>query len=118
MKDGLVATEAGEAAAYSMVRLQDRGSFFIEPGTKVYAGMVVGENSCNQGMPAKLCKTKQLTNIRAAGSDEAIRLEPPRLMSLEQAIEWLGNGEYLEVTPDSIRIRKKHLDPNARVRPS
>ena len=113
-RGALVAMEAGEAVAYSMFRLQDRGSFFIEPGTKVYAGMVVGEANRNQDIPVNVCKAKQLTNVRAAGSDEAIRLEPPRLLSLDQAIEWLGNDEYLEVTPDSIRIRKQILNPSGR----
>ena len=112
----LVAMEAGDAVAYSMFRLQDRGTFFIEPGTKVYVGMVVGENDREQDMPVNVCKTKQLTNVRAAGSDEAVRLEPPRLLSLDQAIEWLGEDEYLEVTPKTIRIRKKYLDQSQRVR--
>ena len=76
--------------------------------------MVVGEANRNQDIPVNVCKTKQLTNVRAAGSDEAIRLEPPRLLSLDQAIEWLGNDEYLEVTPDSIRIRKQILNPSGR----
>lgn len=111
----LVAMEAGEAVAYSMFRLQDRGSFFIEPGTKVYVGMVVGENNREQDMPVNVCKGKQLTNIRAAGSDEAVRLEPPRILSLEQAIEWLGDDEYLEVTPKAIRIRKKPVERNKKV---
>jgi GTP-binding protein len=106
-RGALVAVEPGEAVAYSMFRLQDRGSFFIEPGTRVYPGMVVGENTREQDMPVNVCKTKQLTNVRAAGSDEAVRLEPARLLSLDQAIEWLGEGEYLEVTPQSFRIRKK-----------
>jgi GTP-binding protein len=106
-RGALVAMEAGDAVPYSMFRLQDRGTFFIEPGTRVYPGMVVGENARTQDMPVNVCKTKQLTNVRAAGSDEAVRLEPPRLLSLDQAIEWLGDGEYLEVTPKSIRIRKK-----------
>jgi len=108
-KGALVAMETGSAIPYSIFRLQDRGSFFIEPGTKVYAGMVVGENNRAQDMPVNVCKTKQLTNVRAAGSDEAVRLEPPRLMSLDQALEWLGTDEYLEVTPESIRIRKRDL---------
>jgi GTP-binding protein len=112
----LVAMESGEAVAYSMFRLQDRGSFFIEPGTKVYAGMVVGENARENDIPVNVCKTKQLTNIRAAGSDEAVRLEPPRLLSLDQAIEWLGDDEYLEVTPKAIRIRKKPYDRGSRAR--
>jgi GTP-binding protein len=112
----LVAMEAGEAVIYSMYRLQDRGSFFIEPGTKVYAGMVVGENAREQDIPVNVCKTKQLTNMRAVGSEDTVRLEPPRLLTLEQAIEWLGDDEYLEVTPKAIRIRKKYLDNGARAR--
>jgi GTP-binding protein len=115
-RGAMIAMETGEAVAYGMFRLQDRGSFFIEPGTRVYAGMVVGEHNRDQDLPVNVCKTKQLTNIRAAGADEAIRLEPPRLLTLEQAIEWLGDDEYLEVTPKAIRIRKKHLDPSARSR--
>ncbi len=106
-RGALVAMEAGDAIPYSIFRLQDRGTFFIEPGTKVYAGMVVGENERNQDMPINVCKTKQLTNVRAVGSDDTVRLEPPRLMSLEQALEWLATDEYLEVTPESIRIRKR-----------
>jgi GTP-binding protein len=76
----------------------------------------VGENARENDMVVNVCKTKQLTNVRAAGSDEAVRLEPPRLLSLEQAIEWLGDDEYLEVTPKSMRIRKKYLDQSQRVR--
>jgi GTP-binding protein len=116
-KGALVAMEAGSAIPYSIFRLQDRGTFFIEPGTKVYAGMVVGENKRNQDMPINVCKTKQLTNVRAVGSDEAVRLEPPRLLSLDQALEWLSTDEYLEVTPESIRIRKRDLG-NGKIRPS
>ena len=116
-KGALVAMEAGNAIPYSIFRLQDRGTFFIEPGTKVYPGMVVGENKRNQDMPINVCKTKQLTNVRAVGSDEAVRLEPPRLMSLDQALEWLSTDEYLEVTPASIRIRKRDSG-SGRIRPS
>ena len=113
-RGALVAMEAGDAVPYALFRLQDRGTFFIEPGTRVYPGMVVGENARNGDIPVNVCKTKQLTNVRAVGSDEAVRLEPPRLLSLEQAIEWLGSDEYLEVTPATIRIRKRVLDPNTR----
>ena len=108
--------EAGDAVPYALFRLQDRGTFFIEPGTRVYAGMVVGENGRDNDIPVNVCKTKQLTNVRAAGSEEAVHLEPPRILTLEQAIEWLGSDEYLEVTPKTIRIRKKYLDPAARAR--
>ncbi|HEY7269209.1 MAG TPA: translational GTPase TypA [Dehalococcoidia bacterium] len=115
-KGALVAMESGDSVAYALFRLQDRGDFFIEPGTKVYAGMVVGENARENDIPVNVCKTKQLTNIRAAGSDEAVRLEPARILTLEQSIEWLGNDEYLEVTPKALRLRKKYLDPSQRAR--
>jgi GTP-binding protein len=115
-RGALVAMETGEAVAYALFRLQDRGVFFIEPGTRVYAGMVVGENARENDIPVNVCKTKQLTNIRAAGADEAVRLEPARILTLEQAVEWLGNDEYLEVTPRALRIRKKYLDAAARAR--
>ena len=117
-KGALVAMEAGEAVAYGMWKLQERSVFFIEPGTRVYVGMVVGENAREQDMTVNVCKTKQLTNMRASGSDEAVRLEPPHLLTLEQAIEWIGDDELVEVTPRSIRIRKKLLDANARHRMS
>jgi GTP-binding protein len=115
-KGALVAMEAGEAVAYGMWKLQERSSFFIEPGTRVYQGMVVGENAREHDMTVNVCKTKHLTNMRASGADEAIRLEPPHLMTLEQAIEWIGDDELVEVTPRSIRLRKRHLDANERNR--
>jgi GTP-binding protein len=118
MKGALVALEPGTAVAYAMGKLQDRTTFFVEPGTSVYAGMVVGENSREQDMVVNVCKTKHLTNMRASGSDDAIRLEPPHLHTLEQAIEWIGDDEYVEVTPKSIRLRKKYLDHNERNRMS
>jgi GTP-binding protein len=115
-KGALVSMEEGEAVAYGMWKLQERSVFFVDPGTKVYGGMVVGENSREQDMTVNVCRTKQLTNMRASGADEAVRLEPPRRLTLEQAIEWIGDDELLEVTPESLRIRKKHLDPNVRNR--
>jgi len=115
-RGALVAMETGESVAYGMWKLAERSTFFIEPGTKVYAGMIVGENMREQDMTVNVCKTKQLTNMRASGSDEAVRLEPPRLMTLEQAIEWIGDSEYVEVTPKSIRLRKRDLDANERNR--
>jgi len=117
-KGALVTMEAGDAVAYGMWKLQDRSVFFIEPGTKVYSGMVVGENSREQDMTVNVCRTKQLSNMRASGSDEAVRLEPPHIMTLEQAIEWIGDDELVEVTPTSIRVRKKFLDANVRNRMS
>ena len=108
-KGALVAMEAGEVVPYALFRLQDRGTFFVEAGTKVYPGMVVGENAREQDIPVNVCRTRQLTNMRASGSEESVRVEPARLLSLDQAIEWLGSDEYLEVTPKSFRIRKQVL---------
>jgi GTP-binding protein len=116
VKGALIATETGTAVAYGMWKLQERSVFFIEPGTRVYTGMVVGENAREQDMGVNVCKTKQLTNMRASGSDEAVRLEPPHVMTLEQAIEWIADDELVEVTPQSIRLRKRHLDASDRAR--
>jgi len=118
MKGAMVTMESGEAVAYGMWKLQERSVFFIDPGTKVYSGMVVGENSREKDMTVNVCKTKQLTNMRASGSDDAVRLEPPRKLTLEQAIEWITDDELVEVTPESIRIRKKYLDADMRKRMS
>jgi GTP-binding protein len=108
-KGALVSQESGTASNYAMFKLQERSTFFVEHGTKVYEGMVVGENSREIDMRVNVCKTKQLSNMRSSGADEAIRLEPPLLHTLEQAIEWITDEEYVEVTPLSIRIRKKYL---------
>jgi GTP-binding protein len=115
-KGALIATDTGVAVAYGMWKLQERSVFFIEPGTRVYTGMIVGENAREHDMGVNVCKTKQLTNMRASGSDEAVRLEPAHLMTLEQAIEWIGEDELVEVTPQSIRLRKRHLDASERAR--
>ena len=117
-RGALVSLETGEAVAYGMFKLQERSIFFIEPQTKVYSGMIVGENSREGDMTVNVCKAKQLTNMRASGTDESVRLEPPLLMTLEQAIEWIGDDEYVEVTPNFIRLRKKILDQNERNRSS
>lgn len=117
-KGALIQLEDGESVAYGMWKLQERSTFFIEPGVAVYAGMVVGENSREYDMVVNVCRTKQLTNMRASGSDEAVRLEPARLLTLEQAIEWIGDDEYVEVTPKNIRLRKKYLEHNERNRMS
>jgi GTP-binding protein len=108
-KGALISMENGVASAYAMWKLQERSQFFIEPGTRVYEGMVVGENSRENDMRVNVCKTKQLTNMRASGADEAIRLEPGCLLTLEMAIELINDDEYVEVTPQNIRIRKKYL---------
>jgi GTP-binding protein len=83
--------------------------FFVEPGTKIYEGMVVGENSRDMDMPVNVTRAKQLTNFRASGTDDAIRLEPARLLTLEQALEWITDDEFVEITPLSLRIRKRYL---------
>ena len=112
----LIAHESGEAVAYGLGAAQERGALFIGPGTPVYAGMVVGICSRNEDMTVNVCKRKQLTNMRAAGSDDAIRLVTPRIYSLEQCLEFLADDELLECTPKSLRIRKRELDHAARMR--
>ncbi len=112
----LIAFESGEACAYGLFNAQERGVLFIGPGTQVYAGMVVGICSRNEDMTVNVCKKKQLTNMRAAGSDEALRLTTPRVMSLEQCLEFLADDELLECTPKTLRIRKRELDHSARMR--
>ena len=112
----LIAHESGEAVTYGLGAAQERGSMLIGPGTPVYAGMVVGICSRNEDMTVNVCKRKQLTNMRASGSDEAIRLVPPRIMSLEQCLEFLADDELLECTPKSLRIRKRELDHGIRMR--
>ena len=106
----LVSFETGEAVTYGLYNAQERGQLFIGAGTPVYAGMVVGICSRNEDMSVNVCKKKQLTNTRAAGSDDALRLTPPRIMSLEQCLEYLADDELLEVTPQTLRIRKRILD--------
>jgi GTP-binding protein len=115
-KGSLVASEAGTATQYALYQVQERGTLFIEPGTEVYVGMVVGEHNRENDLDVNVCKTKHLTNIRSAGADEALRLERPRLLSLEEALEQIAEDELVEVTPKSIRLRKQWLDPNIRQR--
>ena len=112
----LIAFESGEAVAYGLFNAQDRGTLFIGPGEKVYAGMVIGQSGKSEDIELNVCKTKHLTNTRASGSDEALKLTPPRILSLEQALEFIDTDELLEVTPQSLRIRKKILDPTLRKR--
>lgn len=115
-RGALVAFEAGETTGYGINGLQDRGVMFVSPGEPVYEGMVVGENSRELDMDINPCKKKHVTNMRASGSDDAVRLVPPRLFSLEQALEYINEDETVEVTPKSIRIRKKILDRVQRAR--
>ncbi len=112
----LISMENGEATAFSLFNIQERGTLFINPQTKVYVGMVIGEHSRDNDLDVNPIKSKHLTNMRASGSDDAIKLTPPRTMVLERALEWIEEDEILEVTPLNLRIRKKILDPNMRRR--
>ncbi len=112
----LISTDKGEAVAYAIFNLQDRGIMFIKPQDRVYCGMVVGQHSRDNDLEINVLKGKQLTNVRAAGSDEAIKLTPPKTMTLEDMIAYIDDDELVEVTPKSIRLRKKFLDPNERRR--
>ncbi|WWR16859.1 translational GTPase TypA [Lachnospiraceae bacterium JLR.KK008] len=112
----LIAFEAGEAITYGLFNAQERGTLFIGPGEKVYAGMVIGQNGKGEDIELNVCKTKHLTNTRSSSADEALRLTPPRVLSLEQALEFIDTDELLEITPESLRIRKKILDPTMRKR--
>ena len=112
----LISYETGESITYGLFNAQERGQLFIGPGVPVYEGMVVGASPKSDDIAVNVCKMKHLTNTRASGSDDALRLIPPRKMSLEAAIEFLKDDELLEVTPKSIRIRKKILDNNMRMK--
>ncbi len=112
----LISNDAGEAVAYAMWNLEDRGPMMIEPGWKVYQGMIIGEHTRENDLEVNVLKGKQLTNIRAAGKDDAVRLTPPIRMTLEKSLAWIQDDELVEVTPKSIRLRKMYLDPNDRKR--
>lgn len=114
----LISMGQGEAVAYALFKLQDRGIMFINPQDKVYDGMIIGEHSRDNDLEVNILKGKQLTNIRASGSDEAIRLTPPKIMSLEEMISYIGDDELVEVTPENLRLRKKFLDANERKKAS
>jgi len=110
----LVADRAGKATAYAIWNLQERGEIFITPGTEVYEGMIIGENARAADLDVNIVKEKKLTNMRASTADEAIRLVSPRILNLEQAIEFIREEEFVEATPQSIRLRKKILPANKR----
>ncbi len=112
----LISNDQGEAVAYAMWNLEDRGPMMIEPGWKVYQGMIVGEHTRDNDLEVNVLKGKKLTNIRAAGKDEAVRLTPPIRMTLEKALAYIQDDELVEVTPKAIRLRKVYLDPNDRKR--
>ena len=110
----LISTESGDAVAYALWNLEDRGAMMIDPGTRVYGGMVVGEHTRDNDLEVNVLKGKKLTNIRTTSKDEAVRLTPPLRMTLERALAYIADDELVEVTPKSIRLRKRHLDPNER----
>ena len=112
----LIAFESGEAVTYGLFSAQDRGTLFIGPGEKVYSGMVIGQSGKSEDIELNVCKTKHLTNTRSSSADDALKLTPPRVLSLEQALEFIDTDELLEVTPKSLRIRKKILDSRLRKR--
>ncbi len=112
----IISFETGESVTYGLFQAQERGTLFIGPGEKVYAGMVIGQTGKTEDVEINICKSKHLTNTRASGSDDALRLSPPKILSLEQALEFIDTDELLEITPESLRIRKKILDPTLRKR--
>jgi len=112
----LIAFEQGEAVTYGLFQAQNRGVLFIGPGEKVYSGMVIGQSPKSEDIELNVCKTKHLSNTRTSSSDEALKLVPKKIMSLEQCIDFIDTDELLEVTPENLRIRKKILDPTARKR--
>ena len=112
----LIAFEGGEAVTYGLFAAQERGTLFIGPGAKVYSGMVIGQNGKAEDIELNVCKTKHLTNTRSSSADDALRLYPPRILSLEQALDFIDTDELLEITPKNLRIRKKILDGTARYR--
>ena len=110
----LLSMDAGESIAYSLFNLQDRGTLFIGPGVAVYEGMIIGQHAKENDLVVNACRGKKLTNVRASGTDESLRLTPATILSLEQALEYIDDDELVEVTPKSIRLRKKYLDANER----
>ncbi len=116
MNGALVSMENGAALGFSIFNLQERGMMFIKPQDKVYGGMIIGEHSRSNDLDVNPIKGKQLSNVRSSGADDAIKLVPPRIMTLERALEWIEEDELVEITPQSIRVRKKHLDPTVRKR--
>ena len=108
--------EGGEAMAYALNMIQERGRLMVEPGEAIYIGMIVGENARENDIPVNPCKAKKLTNMRSQGDGKGIQLNPPFKMSLERALEYIGPDEYVEATPKNLRLRKKILDENQRKR--
>ena len=115
-RGSLVAFETGESVTYGLFNAQDRGTMFIGPGEKVYEGMVVGENCRADDVVVNVCKKKHVTNTRSSSSDEALRLTPPKRLSLEQCLEFIADDELLEVTPENLRMRKRILSADLRAK--
>ena len=115
-RGSIIAHETGESTGYGLFNTQDRGRLFIGPGVEVYEGMIVGESSRNEDIVCNVCKKKQMTNTRAAGSDDALRLVPHTVLSLEQCMEFIKDDELLEVTPESLRLRKRILAKDQRLK--
>ena len=114
----LVADRAGKATAFAIWNLQERGEILIAPGTEVYEGMIIGENARPDDMPVNPCRAKKLSNMRSTGDGKGVSLAPPLVMTLERSLEYIAPDEYVEVTPKSLRLRKKLLDATARKRSS
>jgi GTP-binding protein len=112
----IIAHEQGEATGYGLFNTQSRGRLFIGPGVPVYEGMIVGENPKSEDIVCNVCKKKQMTNTRASGSDDALRLIPPSKLSLEQSLEFIKNDELVEITPNNIRLRKRILNKEERMK--
>lgn len=115
-RGSMISMENGKTMAYSLFNLQDRGKIFVQPATEIYEGMIIWESSKDQDLSVNATKNKKLTNVRASGTDEALKLTPPKIMTLEEAIDYISNDEYVEVTPTSIRLRKKYLTEGERKR--
>jgi GTP-binding protein len=112
----LISLENGSTTTHSLFNLQDRGIMFLGPAEEVYTGMIIGENNKDNDLVVNICKGKKLTNVRASGSDDTVSIAPPKIMSLEQVLGYLNDDELAEITPESIRLRKRHLDENERKR--
>ena len=115
-RGSMISMENGTSMAYSLFNLQERGTIFINPQTVLYEGMIIGESSKDQDLTVNATKNKKLTNVRASGTDEALKLTPPKIMSLEEAIDYISSDEYVEITPENIRLRKKYLKEGERKR--
>jgi GTP-binding protein len=116
MNGVMVASEGGQSTAYAIEGLRDRGEMFVAPGEPIYEGQIVGEHCRDNDIPVNVCKGKKLTNMRAAGADKTVVLKPPRRLTLEMALEYIEDDELVEVTPEAIRLRKRHLTENERKR--